>query len=116
MTRDLRLLAASLFCWGIGEGGFRVAHSLMNAGVEQRVHPSELGLSYGLAETVFGVAIVIGAPLAGLLYRAHPAAPFPIALGLIALALGLTVSGRFGIREPSSPAALQASLSEESRP
>ncbi len=64
-------------------GGVRTARSMVTAMVETLVERSEMGLAYGLAETAQGAAMVLAAPLAGVLYQQRPELPFPVALGLI---------------------------------
>ncbi|MEW6568606.1 MAG: MFS transporter [Chloroflexota bacterium] len=68
-------------------GAFRTARSMVTATVQTLVERSEMGLAYGLAETAQGMAVVLAAPLAGLLYHQSPERPFPVALGLIAILL-----------------------------
>lgn len=64
-------------------GAFRTARSMVTAVVQSLVRPAEMGLAYGLAETAQGLAMVLAAPLAGLLYNQRPELPFPVSLGLI---------------------------------
>jgi MFS family permease len=71
-------------------GGFRTARNLLLAMVEEVIPRSQLGLAYGLAETVAGTGLVLAPIAAGLLYETTPSAPYPAALGLLALAVSLT--------------------------
>ena len=71
-------------------GGYRTARSLMTALAETQVEKSQMGLAYGLVETTAGLAMIIAAPLAGLLYRSAPYLPFPISVVLITLSLFLS--------------------------
>jgi len=106
------LWLATGFPWlalGYFLGGGRVtARSLVNAQVETLVQRAEMGLAYGLAETVQSGALVAAPILAGLLYRVDPALPYPVGLAWIGVTLVLTL--RFGPRPmaarkpPSSPA------------
>jgi predicted MFS family arabinose efflux permease len=68
-------------------GGYRAARSLANAQAESLVNQSQLGLTFGLVETVIGFSQVIAAPVAGLLYRAAPVLPFPVSLGIVSLSV-----------------------------
>jgi DHA1 family multidrug resistance protein-like MFS transporter len=67
--------------------GFRTARSLISAQVENLVRRTEIGLAYGLAETVGAIVYMIASPIAGVFYRLRPDLPFIISLGMILLAL-----------------------------
>jgi predicted MFS family arabinose efflux permease len=71
--------------------GYRIGRIVGIAQVESLVAPSQLGLTYGMVETLFGLTLAIGAPVAGLLYRHSPALPFPTAIGLITAVLIMMV-------------------------
>jgi predicted MFS family arabinose efflux permease len=71
--------------------GYRTGRIVGIAQVESLVAPSQLGLTYGMVETLFGLTLALGAPAAGLLYRHNPALPFPTAIGLILVVLILIV-------------------------
>jgi MFS family permease len=71
-------------------GGMRTARSLFSAQVEHVVQRSHLGLAFGVAETVASSALILAPLMAGLLYRANPAAPYPVSLALIAASLALS--------------------------
>jgi len=80
-------------------GGSRTARPLVTAQVENLVNRAELGLTYGLVETVASLTMVCAPPIAGLLYRAAPGLPFPVSLGMIGVSLLLIA--RFGRRQSS---------------
>jgi MFS family permease len=80
-------------------GAFRTARSMVTAHIEGLVRHAELGLAFGLAETTAGLVQIVGAPMAGYLYRLEPVLPFPAALAVIAVSLILTA--RFAPRRPS---------------
>ena len=83
-------------------GGYRIARSLTVAQAEGLVSRANLGLVYGITETVMGLILIIGPPVAGLLYRVSPALPYPVSLGIIGSSLFLTT--RFLPRlKPSAP-------------
>jgi DHA1 family multidrug resistance protein-like MFS transporter len=88
-------------------GGFRTARSLMSALIEQIVLPSQMGLAFGLMETLSGVGLAVAPVLAGLLYARQPAAPYPVSLlllaGSVVLFFLLVPSGDAGL--PARPAA-----------
>ena len=52
-------------------GGYRPIRSLGVAQVRQFVHKSQMGLAYGMAETLGSASTLLAPPLAGLLYRAR---------------------------------------------
>jgi MFS family permease len=83
-------------------GGFRITRSLTVAQAEGLVSRANLGLVYGISETVMGLIYIIAPPIAGLLYRLSPALPYPVSLGIIGGSLFLTT--RFLPRlKPSAP-------------
>lgn len=71
-------------------GGYRTARSLMTALAETQVEKPQMGLAYGLVETTAGLATIVAAPLAGLLYRSAPYLPFPVSVVLITVSLFLS--------------------------
>jgi MFS family permease len=71
-------------------GGLRTAHTLVTAQVQILVHRAEMGLAYGLAESVQGAALMASPPLAGYLYQLQPSFPYPVALGIIGAMLLLS--------------------------
>jgi len=83
-------------------GGFRIARSLTVAQAEGLVSRVNLGLVYGITETVMGLVAIIAPPIAGLLYHVSPALPYPVSLGILGGSLFLTT--RFLPRlKPSTP-------------
>jgi hypothetical protein len=113
MISQLLVGASTLLLW-LGTGvplfalgyflaaGFRIARSLTVAQAEGLVSRANLGLVYGITETVMGLVAIIAPPIAGLLYRLSPALPYPISLGIIGGSLFLTA--RFLPRlRPSAP-------------
>jgi hypothetical protein len=68
-------------------GGLRAGRNLFNAQVEHVVQRSVLGLAFGVSETVAAPALIVAPLLAGLLYRANPAAPYLASLILTAVSL-----------------------------
>ncbi len=101
MISQLVVAASTLLLWlGTGiplfalgyfmAGGFRIARSLTIAQAEGLVSRENLGLVYGITETVMGLIYIIAPPVAGLLYRMSPAMPFPFSLGIIGSSFILT--------------------------
>jgi len=98
---QLGVAAFSLLLWrgsGFGSfalayfllGGFRVLRGLGIAQVRPLVHESQMGLAYGIAETVGSATVLLAPPLAGYLYSRDPTSIYPISLVLIAF--GLVIS------------------------
>jgi MFS family permease len=82
-------------------GGFRVLRSLGVAQVRPFVHESQMGLAYGIAETVGSSTILLAPPLAGYLYARDPVLMYPVGLGLIGF--GLVISLMFIPRSKRLP-------------
>ena len=71
-------------------GGFRALRGLGVAQVRPLVHESQMGLAYGIAETVGAATTLLIPPLAGYLYSINPFMIYPMAL--IAIAFGFVIS------------------------
>ncbi len=74
-------------------GGFRTARNLGVAQVRQLVPSSKMGLAYGFAETVGGLAVILAPVMAGLLYDRNPTLMYTVGCGLIVISI--FISGRF---------------------
>jgi len=95
ITQAITGLAVLLLWRGLGipwlalgyfmAGGFRTARSLVSAQVQGLVLPSEMGLAYGIAETVQSGAWIAAPTLAGLLYTRDPGLMYPVGLGMLAV-------------------------------
>ncbi len=68
-------------------GGYRTARSLAIAQVQTLVHPANMGLAYGLSETITSSANIIVPFIAGFLYNQNPNIIFPVSLIMITLAI-----------------------------
>ena len=69
-------------------GGFRAARMLIFAEVRLLVHQAQMGLAYGITETVNSLAAILSPLLAGYLYDyISPALMYPVAIGLIFIAV-----------------------------
>ncbi len=77
-------------------GGFRSARSLIYAQIRPLIHPAQMGLAYGVAETFSSLAVMLAPLLAGVLYTRDPALVYPVSVGLIGVILML--SGIFAPR------------------
>lgn len=76
----LPLLALGYFLLG----GFRASRPLALAQARELVHESQMGLTYGVIETVSAVIFILTPPLAGYLYKINPTSLYPLSLGLLA--------------------------------
>jgi MFS family permease len=74
-------------------GGFRALRSLGVAQVRSFVHGSQMGLAYGMAETLGSATTLLAPPLAGYLYSRDPWLMYPV--GLVLMALGLVITLAF---------------------
>ncbi len=109
---QLCVVAFSLLIWhgtGLGWyaagyfilGGYRTARAFVFSQVRALIQPSQMGIAYGIAETFNSLAMMLAPLLAGVLYTRNPALVYPFALGLIAVAV--VVSLVFAPREKSGP-------------
>jgi MFS family permease len=74
-------------------GGFRSARSLIFAQIRPLIHPAQMGLAYGVAETFNSGAIMLAPLLAGVLYTRQPNLVYPVSLGLVGVMV--VISGIF---------------------
>lgn len=72
-------------------GGFRAARPLALAQARELVHDSQLGLAYGTMETVSSIIFILTPPLAGFLFERDPYLVYPIAIGLIAFSVIISI-------------------------
>lgn len=68
-------------------GGFRAARPLAMAQARSLVHQSQMGLTYGVMETIYAVIFIFAPPLAGFIYENNPFSIYPLALALIAVSV-----------------------------
>jgi MFS transporter, DHA1 family, multidrug resistance protein len=68
-------------------GGYRTARSLAIAQVQTLVHPANMGLAYGLSETISSSANILVPFVAGLMYDRNPIIMFPASLILIVVSV-----------------------------
>lgn len=72
-------------------GGFRAARPLAMAEMRALVHDSQMGLAYGVIETVGAIIFILTPALAGFLYKRDPALVYPLALALIAVSITISL-------------------------
>jgi MFS family permease len=92
-------------------GGYRSARALVFAQIRPLIHPAQMGLAYGVAETFNGLATMLAPLLAGALYTRDPVLVYPVSIGLVAVTL--FISGIFVPRENVREEAAGLSLPPE---
>ena len=111
LLAQVSVAAFSLLLWkgsglgwyGLGYfllGGFRSARSLIYAQVRPLIHPAQMGLAYGIAETASALAVMLAPLLAGVLYTQEPGIVYWVSAVLIAVML--VISGIFAPRQTAS--------------
>jgi MFS family permease len=68
-------------------GGFRAGRPMVMAQARELVHDSQMGLTYGIMETLSAVIFVLTPPLAGILFEYNPKIVYPLSIGLIAVSI-----------------------------
>jgi MFS family permease len=71
-------------------GGFRAGRPMAMAQARELVHDSQMGVTYGIMETVSSVIFIVTPPLAGLLFERDPGIVYPLAIGLIAVSIAIS--------------------------
>ncbi len=71
-------------------GGFRAGRPMLMAQARELVHDSQMGITYGIMETVSAVIFIITPPIAGYLFDIDPFIVYPISIGLIAASILLS--------------------------
>ncbi len=72
-------------------GGFRALRGLGIAQVRPFVHESQMGLAYGITETLGSSTVLLAPPLAGYLYAHDPALMYPVSLALIGVGMAVSL-------------------------
>jgi MFS transporter, DHA1 family, multidrug resistance protein len=68
-------------------GGFRAGRPLAMAQARDLVHDSQMGITYGVMETVSAVIFILTPPIAGYLFERDPMMVYPLAIGLIVVSI-----------------------------
>ncbi len=71
-------------------GGFRAGRPMAMAQARELVHDSQMGLTYGVMETIGSVIFILTPPLAGILFERDPVIVYPLAIGLILVSIFVT--------------------------
>jgi MFS family permease len=109
-TGGLAWVALAFFC----RGSWNLARMMTNAQVSQVVDRPELGLAYGVVESVMALTLILGPLTAGLLYARTPSLPFQVSLALLAVTAPLM--WRFAPRAVPRPAPPLAPCPEAQAP
>ncbi len=99
---QIAMVGFTLLLWqGTGMGAFfaayflmsglRVVRPLISAQVRELIHGSQMGLAFGITETIGALPNIIAPPIAGLLYASGPILVYPVSLVLILIGLALSV-------------------------
>jgi len=92
-------------------GGFRAARVLGFAQVRSLVHQAQMGLAFGVTESVNAFAMILAPLAAGSLYARDPASIYPIAL--LCLAAAVLLYRSWSPRDAPAGSALSHSMSGE---
>jgi MFS family permease len=71
-------------------GGFRAGRPMVMAQARELVHDSQMGVTYGIMETISSVIFILTPPLAGILFERDPMMVYPLSIGLIALSIAVS--------------------------
>lgn len=80
-------------------GGFRVSRPMAMAQARELVHESQMGITYGVMETLGAAVIIVTPPIAGILFERDPMIIYPLAVGL--MIVSIVVSYLFTPRKQS---------------
>ena len=95
-------------------GGQRVARSLSIAQIRAVVHTVNMGLAYGITETVSAFAMILVSPLAGFIYDLKPEAVYQLTIVLVCFSL--IVSAGFSPRGEATAQQLSQDSEEGTHP
>jgi MFS family permease len=70
-------------------GGFRAARPMAMAQARELVHDSQMGLTYGVVETVGAIIFIVAPPIAGFIFERDPFFVYPLSVGLIAVSIAI---------------------------
>jgi MFS family permease len=86
-------------------GGFRAGRPMALAQARELVHDSQMGVTYGIMETISAIIFILTPPLAGILFERGPAIVYPLSIVLIAVSIAVSYFFSPG-RVPSAPVAV----------
>lgn len=94
-------------------GGYRLIRAMTLALVQPVVRAREIGLAFGVVETVNSLAFVIAPVLAGFLYDWRPISIFPVSLGLLVVMVGLTLAFTRRDKKAAQAALVETEVQDE---
>lgn len=68
-------------------GGFRAGRPMAMAQARELVHDSQMGITYGILETISAIIFILTPPLAGILFERDPMIIYPLSIGMIVLSI-----------------------------
>lgn len=71
-------------------GGFRAGRPMALAQARELVHESQMGVTYGIFETISSIIFILTPPLAGFLFEYDPMVVYPLAIGLITISVAVS--------------------------
>jgi DHA1 family tetracycline resistance protein-like MFS transporter len=80
-------------------GGFRAGRPMVQAQARELVHDSQMGVTYGIMETITSIVFILTPPVAGILFERDPMIVYPLSIGL--LVISIVVSYFFSPRKVS---------------
>ena len=85
-------------------GGYRAARAFIYAQARPLVHPAQMGLAYGVAETFSSLSMTLAPLLAGILYTQSPIGVYPTSLALLggAFIISLVFTPHQRVDEPAA--------------
>ena len=88
------------------KGAFQTVRILVVAQADTLLERAQIGLAYGVVDTVGSLMLVVGAPIAGWLYEIDPSLPFRVGLVLTAVSLLAHLPGLRGEPVPEKMSAV----------
>ena len=71
-------------------GGFRAGRPMALAQARELVHDSQMGVTYGIMETISAVIFILTPPLAGILFEHDPMIVYPLSIALIVASIAVS--------------------------
>jgi MFS family permease len=71
-------------------GGFRAGRPMALAQARELVHDSQMGVTFGIMETISAVIFILTPPLAGILFERDPTLVYPLSIVLIVISIAIS--------------------------
>jgi DHA1 family tetracycline resistance protein-like MFS transporter len=68
-------------------GGFRAGRPMVQAQARELVHDSQMGVTYGIMETITSIVFIITPPVTGMLFERDPMIVYPLSIGLLVISI-----------------------------